>query len=1038
MTATPTTVPFGRPASEALDHAIRTAKAGRALAPVTVIVPSNFAGLAARRLLGSGTVGSGGLANVGFVTPFRLAELVAADRLLDRSPLTNPVLGAAVRLALADDPGPFAAVKDHQATEAALAAVYTELSNVGPDALDRIGASGRAGATAVRFHRSIGARLTGFHDEADLVRAATEHPQLAALLAPFGHLVWHLPAPMTAPLARFVGAALAAAPSSVIIGVTTDEKADALTWATCRQAGVSPPASPSVSDLPTATAIISVTDADEEVRAVVREIAALLEGAHGDPVPLDRIGVFHATPDPYVRILEQQLAAAGIPANGPSRRRLGETAAGRTLLAALRLPAQQWRRDRVMALVSSAPLRAGDDSARPATWEEISREAGVVQHRTDWARKLAAHRAQLEGELAALDPEVAPRPHDHLTRRLADVAALDEFVEALGAGVDAVDRAVGWPAKVHAALALLHQLLGTRHPSWPEDEQAALERVEDALGRLASLDHLEPAPPLDVFVRALTAELDVTHGRQGRFGDGVMYGPLASAVGLDFDAVFILGCTEGLCPSPRRDDAMLPDHVRELASGELALRADRLHDQHRQFLAALATAPAARRTLTAPRGSLRASRGPLPSRWLLDSASAIEGAPVYATDYVERTDLHATVVPSHAAGMLTAPVPASLVEHDVMALAAHLARDEHAGAHPAGRLVERGLAAQAARRSADFTEWDGNLAGEPIPSTGDRPLSPSRLQKWAQCGFRYYLGYTLGLSDRDDPERIIELNPLDRGSAIHAALERFLLEAIEAGLPEPDEPWSPADHERLRAIVEEELDQLADRGRTGRELLWRTNRSDLVRLLDGFLDADDEHRKATRSRAEQLEMRFGFDDGVPPVRLTLPDGRELSFRGAFDRADRGADGRWYVTDYKTGQDAAFKGIDAKDPTSGGTLLQLGLYAEAAIQHLGAEEVDAHYWVINPRTGDYGRHGYAWTEERRERFVEVLTAIADGIEGGAYPMVPGEYNLFRQTHDNCAFCEFDGVCPSARGEQASVKVDAPGLRARGALQWEPAG
>src|SRR5690606_40430591 len=116
---------------------------------------------------------------------------------------------------------------------------------------------------------------------------------------------------------------------------------------------------------PTADAIISVTDADEEVREVVRRIAALVEGKDGRaPVRLDRIGVFHPTPDPYVRILEQQFAAAGIPANGPSRRRLADSAAGRTLLAALRLPAEQCRRDRVMAPVGPAPLR--DHRRRPA------------------------------------------------------------------------------------------------------------------------------------------------------------------------------------------------------------------------------------------------------------------------------------------------------------------------------------------------------------------------------------------------------------------------------------------------------------------------------------------------------------------------------------------------------------------------------------------------------------------------------------------------------------------------------------------------
>nr|MDQ3352629.1 hypothetical protein [Actinomycetota bacterium] len=68
-------VSYGRPATDALANAITEVKSkGGPLAPVTVIVPSNIAGLYARRLLG----GRSGLANVGFVTPFRFAELLSA------------------------------------------------------------------------------------------------------------------------------------------------------------------------------------------------------------------------------------------------------------------------------------------------------------------------------------------------------------------------------------------------------------------------------------------------------------------------------------------------------------------------------------------------------------------------------------------------------------------------------------------------------------------------------------------------------------------------------------------------------------------------------------------------------------------------------------------------------------------------------------------------------------------------------------------------------------------------------------------------
>ena len=113
---------------------------------------------------------------------------------------------------------------------------------------------------------------------------------------------------------------------------------------------------------------------------------------------------------------------------------------------------------------------------------------------------------------------------------------------------------------------------------------------------------------------------------------------------------------------------------------------------------------------------------------------------------------------------------------------------------------------------------------------------------------------------------------------------------------------------------------------------------------------------------------------------------------------------------------------------GGTLLQLGIYAEAALQQLDATEADAHYWMIN---GDvaFARFGYRWTPERRQRLIDVVTTIVDGIDAGIFPAVPGEWNNFRNTHENCTYCEFDRVCSRDRGEHAEAKVGAPELRIR---------
>src|SRR3954471_12171349 len=118
--------PPGPPAVDTLARAIAQAKAGDPLAPVTVAVPSTYAGLSLRRTLGGRP---GGLVNVGFSSPARIAELLGAPALAasGRRPLPPAAVTEAVRAALADDPGRFRAVATHPATERRLTSAITEL-----------------------------------------------------------------------------------------------------------------------------------------------------------------------------------------------------------------------------------------------------------------------------------------------------------------------------------------------------------------------------------------------------------------------------------------------------------------------------------------------------------------------------------------------------------------------------------------------------------------------------------------------------------------------------------------------------------------------------------------------------------------------------------------------------------------------------------------------------------------------------------------------------------------------------------------------
>ncbi len=539
-------VRHGAEATAALRARVAAVQADRPLAPVTVVVPSNFAGLAARHSLGRH-----GVANVGFVTPFRLAELLSTDILLDSRPLTNPVLGAAVRAALAHDPGPFAASARHRATEASVASLFSELSHLPAPVRAQLRAGGGTPGRAVALVESISARLGPFHQESDIAGAAAARPDLADTLRPLGHIIWFLPnPPLTAPLTRLIGAVLRAAPSTALVALTGVLAADTPVIELCRRVGVTVESARGLAP-PVADTIVSVTDADEEIRTVVRRVVAVAEQG----VSLDRVAVLYPSPDPYAALLERHLADAGLPANGPARRSLASTVPGRTLLAALDLPGQRWRRDRVMALISDAPVMAGARLGRPGAWELLTREAGIVAGRKDWPTKLGSYRDRLLRRAERIASGELAEPIEPIRRTVVDIDELLEIVIGLMSRLDTVDRSSSWAAKAAAAHDLLDHLLGSGHTHgwWPEAEQEAFERVEDSVARLAALDDIDPQPSTEVFGRALAAELDSPAGRRGRFGHGVFYGPLETAVGLDLDAVFVVGLTEGLCPRmPRR------------------------------------------------------------------------------------------------------------------------------------------------------------------------------------------------------------------------------------------------------------------------------------------------------------------------------------------------------------------------------------------------------------------------------------------------------------------------------------------------------
>ncbi|MDZ7726791.1 MAG: hypothetical protein U5Q44_00595 [Dehalococcoidia bacterium] len=158
----------GSPAIDTLRRAIDVARGGDPLSPVTVLVPSNTAGLSARRALGR----AGGLVNVRFMVAARLAELIASGHTGKQGPLGPALRAEAIRVALTESPGVFEPVADHGSAVASLDRTFADLRPLDEEALDRIAAASRRGASVVDIYRRFRERTRDYYDTTDLYETA--------------------------------------------------------------------------------------------------------------------------------------------------------------------------------------------------------------------------------------------------------------------------------------------------------------------------------------------------------------------------------------------------------------------------------------------------------------------------------------------------------------------------------------------------------------------------------------------------------------------------------------------------------------------------------------------------------------------------------------------------------------------------------------------------------------------------------------------------------------------------------------------------
>ncbi len=1003
------------------------------LAPVTVVTPTRYAGLALRQELGRA-----GFANVRFMPVAVLSELLGAAALEQqgRKPLTGVLENLAVRRALAQTDGPLRDVSEHPSTQSSVRAAFRQLRSADEALRSALASRGGIAGEMARLYDDF-RRLTAgeWYDAEDLAEAAAATVTAGAApgLDDLGLVIFHLPHGLSPGEVKLMQSLAAHHRCTVILGTTGDAVADESTQDLAarlrRQIGSPVTAASAESETPlhAGSARLHVAPtAHDELRWVIRQI---MREVNERGTPLHRMAILYRMADPYGSLIRDELRMAGIPMAGPDRETLAGTGVGRTLTGLLDLCGGQFPRSEVMAWLSSCPVRnpAAENpvdaaaSFSPSRWDVVTRKAGIVSGRRQWRNRLDAHAQRLiaDADRRETDGETSASRARGMRSEAVVAQNIRAFMDQLVEALVPPDDGSSWKVFADWAKDLLNRYLSTDTNGSDDD---ARERIQRQLDEFAAADSVHNGATLAAFRQMVAEMMQTPFGHLGPTGQGVFVSSFAGAAGMTFDAVWLVGMIEGAVPPSPRRDPLLTEPDWSAAGGRDRIQM-RMAEERYEYLAAVASAT--RRTLTYPVADAASQRQAYPSRWFLEQASQLAGTPVRSGALGGLRD--------HDWFTVDDSPQQALANTDEIALAdgtdfrrkrlLEWRRDGRAlHNHPYARRDPMARACRLARQRSlrQLTEYDGNLSGiKGIDTFGIRPdgapISPTALETWAACPYRYFLAYVLRLGALDTPEEIFSISALDRGTLGHEILERFIRESRHGGhLPASGQPWAPADRQRLMRIAARSFQEAETHGVTGKRLLWDMVKTEILSDLDTFLEADSILREASETADVRVETRFGFAGDSTDV---IDPNTGIRFRGMIDRIDISGDGqRVLVVDYKTGSADPYKGLD-DDPIDQGRRLQLAVYSLAARALFPeADSVSAAYWFSTNR----GRFQFAPSahfnmadESVAERFRQGVASIVDGINGGIFPANPGP--PARYGPSNCQYCDFDAVCPARRAD-----------------------
>jgi len=303
--------------------------------------------------------------------------------------------------------------------------------------------------------------------------------------------------------------------------------------------------------------------------------------------------------------------------------------------------------------------------------------------------------------------------------------------------------------------------------------------------------------------------------------------------------------------------------------------------------------------------------------------------------------------------------------------------------------VESGLEALAARRSNQWTDWDGIVNMPAAESDTAITISASQLEMMASCPFKFWLAKELKVPVAPKAQSDW-LSASDTGQILHGLFEEHTRSRMEARSGN-----GPEEEEGMLLKLREALSLQAVRSESGGEAAVAQRYKELAHAVAQYF------RRERRLEDERSPVHVEFpihdpnDSTAPVVHIDLASGR-MVLKGRIDRIDETTSGSWVIVDYKTGSWKAFaparlKTLEAK--------LQWAIYSLAAVRLTGRVVEKSEYVFTSSR-------GAGWVSAVEPPPEETLLALLDLLlrryRAGAFIQVA-------QKGGACAWCDFEPVC-----------------------------